>query len=63
MANQNHQKSESGEEIGALHQSMASVISQWVTEEADYVTPIPNLNFFRREVPSEPDFCLIEPRG
>ncbi|WP_428821050.1 AraC family transcriptional regulator N-terminal domain-containing protein [Microbulbifer sp. MCCC 1A16149] len=61
MANQNPTKKESGKEVGALHKSLAGVISRWVTTEADFSTPIPNLNFFRREAPSQPDFCLIEP--
>ncbi|WP_078085776.1 AraC family transcriptional regulator [Microbulbifer mangrovi] len=61
MANQKPTKKESGKEIGTLHKSLAGVISRWVTKESDYSTPIPNLNFFRREAPSQPDFCLIEP--
>ncbi|WP_226660751.1 AraC family transcriptional regulator [Microbulbifer aggregans] len=61
MANQNHTQNIQGAGIGALQQSMAGVIARWVTKQADYATPVPNLSFFRREVPSEPDFCLIEP--
>lgn len=61
MANRNHQKSDWGGGINALHHSMAGVISQWVTAESDFTTPVPNLNFFRRDAPSQPDFCLIEP--
>lgn len=61
MANLKHKKAGQNAEIGALHRSMAGIISRWVTEEADYSTPIPNLNFFRRDAPSQPDFCLIEP--
>jgi len=61
MANLNHRKDGPNAEVGALHDSMAGIISRWVTEEADFSTPIPNLNFFRRDAPSQPDFCLIEP--
>ncbi|HEY8568534.1 AraC family transcriptional regulator [Microbulbifer sp.] len=65
MANRHHNQGvingEQGADIDTLHQSMAGVISQWVAAEPDFTTPIPNLNFFRRDVPSQPDFCLIEP--
>ncbi|RLT96949.1 MAG: AraC family transcriptional regulator [Ketobacter sp.] len=41
--------------------AMASVIAHRVHHTADWPTPIPDLLFFRREEPTAPDFCLIEP--
>jgi len=41
--------------------AMADVISRRVLQTSDWNTPIPDLLFFRRDEPTEPDFCLIEP--
>lgn len=41
--------------------AMAEVIARYVSDTADWETPIQNLLFFRRDKPTEPDFCLIEP--
>ncbi len=45
----------------ALHQSMVEIIESHVSGTADWTTPIPNLNFFRRDEPAEPCMCLVEP--
>ena len=42
-------------------QAMATVIAERVKITTDWPTPIPDLLFFRREEPTSPDFCLIEP--
>lgn len=47
--------------LDTLHQSMADIIAQRVGGTADQATPIPNLNFFRRDEPAEPCICLVEP--
>lgn len=41
--------------------AMAKVIRTNVKNTSDWPTPIPDLQLFRREEPTEPDFCLIEP--
>lgn len=45
----------------SYQQEMAEIIGNHVTSTADWETPIQNLLFFRRDEPTEPDFCLIEP--
>ncbi|TGD72235.1 AraC family transcriptional regulator [Mangrovimicrobium sediminis] len=42
-------------------QAMAGIIARHVPETADWASPIPNLLLFRRDQPTEPDFCLLEP--
>lgn len=42
-------------------QAMAAVIARHVPATADWESPIQNLLLFRRDQPTEPDFCLIEP--
>ena len=48
-------------QLRPLQRAMAAVIAGYVAGTADWETPIQNLLFFRREKPTEPDFCLIEP--
>lgn len=48
----------------ALHpyqQAMARVIARHVASTSDWATPIQDLLFFRRDEPTDPDYCLIEP--
>ncbi|WP_018415983.1 AraC family transcriptional regulator [Teredinibacter turnerae] len=47
--------------LAPLQAAMAQTIQQRLAQTVDWVTPIPNLLFFRRDAPTEPDFCLIEP--
>jgi len=44
-----------------LRHGMAQIISSRVSETADWATPIAGLHFFRRDQPSEPCTCLLEP--
>ncbi len=45
----------------ALRQTLAARVAKW-TEGADHVTtPIPNLSFHRREAPTQPMDCMVEP--
>lgn len=48
-------------EIEALRESMAHVLAEWTRDAADASTPIPNLKFYRREGPTRPDRCMVEP--
>lgn len=47
--------------IRSFQREMAQMIANRVESTADWMTPIPDLLFFRRDEPTEPDFCLIEP--
>lgn len=49
------------EELVALHQALSDVISSRVGSTGDWLTPIPNLTFFRRDEPAPPSICLVEP--
>lgn len=48
-------------QLRPLQQAMTHTIARHVKETGDWETPIPNLLFFRRDEPTQPDFCLIEP--
>ncbi len=43
------------------YQKLARIIEQRTEGNEDWLTPIPNLLFFRREAPMPPAICLIEP--
>lgn len=47
--------------LQTLQNAMTAVISNAVPATSDYPTKIANLGFFRRDQPTEPEFCLIEP--
>lgn len=47
--------------LSALHADLAEVIGRWTVGKEDCTTPISNLLFFRREAPSLPCACTIEP--
>lgn len=47
--------------LGAMHAGLADAIAQWTVGKEDCSTSIPNLAFFRREVPTEPCACLVKP--
>ena len=51
----------SPDSLRPYQQAMAGIIAKRVTQTSDWETPIPDLLFFRRDEPTEPDFCLIEP--
>lgn len=44
-----------------MAEDMAGTIGQWTAGQADSATPMPSLNFFRREIPTPPAVCLVEP--
>lgn len=48
-------------QLQPYQKAMADVIAKRVSGNTDWETPIENLLFFRREEPTEPDYCLIEP--
>jgi len=49
------------EQLDALHASLARTIEARTRGTEDCPTPIPNLSLFRREVPTQPSACLVEP--
>lgn len=51
----------SSTQIRPFQREMAQIIGSCVDGTGDWATPIPDLLFFRRDEPTEPDFCLIEP--
>ena len=46
---------------GSLHAGMTSLIGRWTEGLEDCSTPVPNLGLFRRETPTQPCACLVEP--
>ncbi len=49
------------EAVEALRHSMAQVLTTWTKDATEATTLIPNLKFFRREGPTRPDYCTLEP--
>jgi AraC-like DNA-binding protein len=47
--------------LDARHEALARSIEGWTKGEADCTTPIQNLTFFRRPVPTQPNVCLVAP--
>jgi len=52
---------ESRTEAGSLQEALARTIGRWTEGVEDRSTPIPNLNFFRRQGPTKPAVCMVEP--
>lgn len=48
-------------QLDAHREALARVIKTWAKSTGDYPTPIPSLGFFRRDSPSPPTVCMIEP--
>lgn len=44
-----------------MHEKLARIIGRWTKGVEDRSTPIPNLTLFRREAPTKPALCLVEP--
>ncbi|MBS1187905.1 MAG: AraC family transcriptional regulator [Burkholderiaceae bacterium] len=44
-----------------LHMMLVPIIERWTRGVEDCSTPIASLTFFRREAPTEPAICLVEP--
>lgn len=45
----------------ALQQALAQTIGARISQPGDYATPIAGLGLFRREQPSPPVVCMVEP--
>ncbi|MGE4499121.1 MAG: AraC family transcriptional regulator N-terminal domain-containing protein [Hydrogenovibrio sp.] len=56
-----HNKTPNTSAIQVLHNELAAVINRLTLGQEDCPTAIPNLSLFRREAPSDPCVCLIEP--
>jgi AraC-like DNA-binding protein len=48
-------------QMGALHANLIDRIGHWTMGKQDWATPVPNLLLFRREAPSQPCACKVEP--
>jgi AraC-type transcriptional regulator N-terminus len=48
-------------EAGPVNEKLASIIGRWTEGVEDRSTPIPNLTLFRREAPTKPALCVVEP--
>lgn len=48
-------------ELRNLQERAARSIARWTEGKRDCPTSIPDLLFFRREAPTQPDVCLVEP--
>ncbi|WP_176046751.1 AraC family transcriptional regulator [Burkholderia sp. BCC1644] len=60
-SNQADQQSTNRSRVCDLRQALATRVARW-TEGADHVTTaIPNLSFHRREAPTQPMECMVEP--
>ena len=47
--------------LDELNHALSVMIAKWTTKEGDFATPVPSLSLFRREHPSKPIFCMVEP--
>jgi len=47
--------------LSAINADLAEVIGRWTVGKEDCSTPVRSLFFFRREVPTEPCACTVEP--
>lgn len=61
MAAQDLTKQCTDRTLSAMHANLAEVIGRWTAGKEDCATPIGNLSFFRRQAPSEPCACTVEP--
>lgn len=49
------------DQIEALRGSLARVVARWTRGVEQFPTAIPNLTFYRREAPTQPEICMVEP--
>lgn len=61
MPSPNSIRQDSITEISSLQAVMARNIARRSNGSEDVLTPIKNLTFFRREAPTQPAICLVEP--
>ena len=59
MPNQEQAKHQEAGTLDALREAMVDCIGRRTAGNADSPTPIPNLSFFRREMPMPPTICLV----
>ncbi len=48
-------------QIEALRAAMVRIMAKQTQGQTELVTAIPNLRFFRREGPTQPNYCMLEP--
>lgn len=61
MASKDNTQQHRVPQLSELRLMMTRTIEQWTTGLEDCSTPIPSLTFFRREAPTKPSVCLVEP--
>jgi AraC-like DNA-binding protein len=61
MSPQGNTRQTDSTQIQDLHAAMARIIARHTEGLEDCTTPVPNLLFFRREAPTRPCACLVEP--
>ena len=49
------------EPLVSLQERMAAAVGRWTVGQTDCSTQIPSLQLFRREAPTRPALCLVEP--
>ncbi len=47
--------------IETLRQPLAAAVARWTGGAGQFATPVPGLNFFRREEPTQAAACMVEP--
>ena len=47
--------------LGAMRAVLIEIIERWTVGKEDCGTSVPRLGFFRREKPTHPNVCLVEP--
>lgn len=61
MPVQERMPQQQGAQLGVLHQRLADAIGRWTEGKEDCPTPIANFALFRREAPTQPCSCKVEP--
>jgi len=54
-------KHETAPQYSSLQEALAQIIGARISKPGDYETPIAGLGLFRREHPSPPSVCMVEP--
>lgn len=49
------------DEIEALRRPLAEAVARWIDGTSQLNTAVPNLTFYRREEPTQPASCMVEP--
>ena len=61
MPSQHTMRQHDAAHLDVLHGAMTQVIGRWTEGQEDCSTPVANLGLFRRQVPTQPCACLVEP--